>query len=389
MSRNLAFLLLSLCAGAQTNNEALAQKAVEAERRGDFPRAISVFEQLIREGEDSPELRTNLGIALFQSGDLHGGLREFRVALSKSPGLPSANLFCGLSLLKLQEPKQALTYLSKADRAQPDDVMTVSAMAQAEVASNQISSANQNFRAVTRLDPQNAQGWYGRGITDRLLAESKLKAAKQSPTSPAAQRGTNESQKLMDDFQSSVRVAMQLDPGSVRASMILGESLRIAERYDEAIREYKLATEQSPQLAAAWAGLAAAQSASGDDESALQSATRALELDPNDADTDTLLAAIYVRIGDLSKAEPFTRKALLLRPDLSSGHLVLAKIHLANHQPQKALPELQAAAMDDVDGTTHYLLATTLRQLGRPGESAVAMQKYEQLHRSHVSSVAR
>lgn len=179
---------------------------------------------------------------------------------------------------------------------------------------------------------------------------------------------------------------MQLDPGSVRASMILGESLRIAERYDEAIREYKLAIEQSPHVAAAWAGLAAAQSASGDDESALKSALHALELDRNDADTDTLIAAICTRMGDLPKAEPFTRHALSLKPDLSSAHLVLTKIYLADQQLQKALPELQAAAADDVDGATHYLLATTLRQLGRPSESAIAMQKYQQLHR--LSSVA-
>ncbi len=386
MTPSVVLLLLSVCAGAQTANEALARKALEAERQGDFPQAILMFQQLIRNGRDSPELRSNLGIAFFQSGDLHSALQEFRSALSKSPDFQAANLFCGLSLLKLQQPKEALAYLSKANRAKPDDITTVSAIAQAEVASNQISSANQNFRAATRMDPQNAQAWYGRGITDRLLAESKLKAGRESSASAAARRSTEEPQKLMDDFQNSVRVAMQLDPGSIRASMIFGESFRIAERYDESIREYELATEQSPQMAAAWAGLAAAQSAAGDDESALRTAKRALDLDPNDADTDTLIAAIYVRAGDVSNAEPFTRKALSLKPDLSSAHLVLAKIYIAGHQPQRALPELQAAAKDDVDGTTHYLLATTLRQLGRPGESATAMEEYEQLHRLHVPS---
>ena len=85
MKQCIILLLMSVCAGAQITNEVLAQRAVEAERRGDFPTAIAAFRQLIQAGEDSSELRTNLGIALYQSGDFHGALKEFAAALSKSP----------------------------------------------------------------------------------------------------------------------------------------------------------------------------------------------------------------------------------------------------------------------------------------------------------------
>src|SRR4051794_38530711 len=108
MKQWMLLLLISICAGAQTANEALAQKAVEAERRGDFPAAIAAFRQLIQLGEDSPELRNNLGIALYQSGDFGGALREFAAALPKSPDSAPASLFYGLSLLNLQRPKEAL-----------------------------------------------------------------------------------------------------------------------------------------------------------------------------------------------------------------------------------------------------------------------------------------
>ncbi len=378
-------LLISICASAQTANEALAQKAVEAERRGDFPAAIAAFRQLLQIGEDSPELRNNLGIALYQSGDFGGALREFAVALSKSPDSAPASLFYGLSLLNLQRPKEALPYLNRASRAHPDDVMVLSAIARADVACNQVPAANEVFRRVTRLDPKNAQAWYGLGITDRLLAEAKLKAARQTGSDPvAARRDAEKSQALMNDFQKSVSMAMQLDPDSVQASMIFGESFRIAERYDEAIREYKVATAKAPGLAAAWAGLATAQSAAGEDESALKTARHARELDRKDPDTDTLIAAIYVRMGDFANAEPFAREALRLKPDLSTAHVVLAKVFVYRGQSQKALEELQAAEKDDVDGSTHYLLATTLRKLGKPEEASVAMQEYSRLHRAHL-----
>ncbi len=389
MKQCVIFLLLSLCAAAQTADETIGRKAVEAERRGDFQEAISGFQQLIRNGADSPELRSNLGIAYYQSGDAQNAVREFRLALSKTPNSPVANLFCGLSLLKLQKPKEALLYLDRANKARPDDAMTLSAIARAEVACNQTSSANEVFRRVTRLDPQNAQAWYGLGITDRLLAEAKLKSARRNAHSAGIRQDTEQSAALMDEFQKSVNTAMQLDPASVQANMILGESFRIAEQYGEAVREYKTVTEKAPGLAAAWSGLAAAQSASGDDESALKSAAHARELDGNDPHTNTLIAAIYMRMGDMAKAEPFAREALRQRPDLSSAHLVLGKVYLSRRQPQEALAEIEAAVRDDVDGSTHYLLATTLRQLGRPNSAAVAMQEYERLHKSHISPISQ
>lgn len=378
-------LLMSYCASAQTSNEVLAQKAVDAERRGDFSTAIAAFRQLIQSGEDGPELRTNLGIALYQSGDFHGALQHFAVALSKSFDSAPASLFYGLSLLNLQRPKEALAYLEKAKRTSPSDPMVLGALARANVACDRIASANETYRDLTRLDPKNAGAWYGLGITDRLLAEAKLKSAgKNVAGAGQIPRERQQSQVLMDDFQKSITKAMQLDPESVQANMIFGESFRIAERYSEAVREYKTATEKAPRLAAAWAGLATAQTAAGDDQSALETAEHARILDRNDPDTSTLIAAIHVRMGNFAAAEPFAREALRLKPDLPTAHVVMAKIYIDRAETQKALDELRAAENDDVDGSTHYLLATTLRKLGRSEEAGAAMREYSRLHKAHL-----
>jgi tetratricopeptide (TPR) repeat protein len=171
--------------------------------------------------------------------------------------------------------------------------------------------------------------------------------------------------------------------------MILGESFRIAERYDDSIREYKQATAEQPQLAAAWSGLAASYSAQGDDSNAQKAAARANKLDPNDPDTNALIAAIYLRQGNAAQAETFAVQALRANTNLAGAHVVLAKIYLARKQPKKALPELQLAAKDDIDGSTYYLLATTFRELGRPNEAAAAIQKYKRLHSARVGSIPR
>src|SRR5690349_8678994 len=131
MWRVLCALWLSsaiLFASEQADNQAIAQRAVEAEREGDFTGAISAFQQLLRNGADSPELRNNLGIAYFQLRDYGSALPQFQKALVSDPNSIPGNLFSGLSLVKLQRPKQALPYLEKARRAQPSDVSTMLAL---------------------------------------------------------------------------------------------------------------------------------------------------------------------------------------------------------------------------------------------------------------------
>ncbi len=348
---------------------------MEAERHGDFARAISAFQQLIANGADSPELRDNLGIAYYQIRDFNSALHQFRIALAASPNSAPANLFAGLSLLKLERPKEALTYLDRAHHAQPADSAPVLAAAQAEIALNQVRSARTSYEQATRLEPRNAEAWYGLAVTNRVLAEQKLKNSKSAAKA------------FMDSSEEAMQRAMRLNPDSVHARMLLGESFRIAERYQESVREYQAATAQQPGLAAAWSGLAASYSASGDDESAQKAAARAHELDPNDSDTNALIAAIYLRQGNIVKAEPFALSALRIEPGLSAAHVVLAKIYLARKQPGQALPELQSAVKDDSDGSTYYLLATTLRELGRREDAAAAMQKFKQLHSARVATI--
>jgi tetratricopeptide (TPR) repeat protein len=329
-------------------NDDLSLKAVDAERRGDFAGAVAVFQQLIQAGADSPELRSNLGIAYYQLHDFPQALHQFALVLAKTPNSVPANLFSGLALIKLERPKEALPHLKRAQTLHPDAPEITLALAQAQVAANEISQARDSYQRVTRLDPQNAEAWYGLGITARALAEQDLKK------STAAAKA--ESRTLMNASQQAIVRATGLQPDSVQAHMILGESFRIAELYGQAVKEYEAATAQQPNLAPAWTGLATAYSAAGDDDNALKAGKRALDLDPRDADTYAVIAATLLRQSDAAAAQPYALRALQIKPDLASAHIVLGKIYLSQHLPQKALPELESAVAQDTDGRTYYLL---------------------------------
>jgi tetratricopeptide (TPR) repeat protein len=386
MGQRLLMLVLAvgpLSALRAQDSPSLAQTGVEAERRGDFKTAISTFEQLIRNGTDTPDLRNNLGIAYFQLNRYQEALAQFRRALTSNPASLPANLFSGLSLLKLGRAVEAQLLLQKALRLHPGDTQITLALAQASLGAKKIILARDQYQEAAQLQPDNAEAWYGVGITDRVLAEEESQRARNARTA-SNQAALGRARSLLHDSEQAIAKATQLDPSSVRSHMIFGEALRIAERYPEAVREYEAATVQAPNEAAVWAGLAVAYSAAGDDEKALHAGKRALELDARDAGIMALIAGTCLRQGNTSEAETYAQRALALEP-VSAAHVVLGKVYAGRHEYAKALPELKAAAPEDADGSINYLLATTLRQLGNTSEAAVAMQRYRTLHARALS----
>jgi tetratricopeptide (TPR) repeat protein len=381
-------LAWSACSAAFTSEnsgEEAAKAAVQAEKRGDFAAAIVQFRRAIQEGIDSPEIRSNLGIAFFQTGDNASALREFHRVLGERPQFLPANVFSGLALLRLQRPKEAIPFLEKAHTEQPEAPDIILALARAELASNYIARANALYNQAAGIDPRNAEAWFGAGITDRVRAEMEAKTARRSGELKPGSAADGRIKRLLGESETAIKKGLALDPDSVRAEMIFAESFRIAERYDDAIREYLTITRRQPNFAAAWAGLAAAYSASGANDQAIKAALRAIALDPNDADSEMFAAGLFLRAGDYVKAKPHALRAIEIRPALAAAHLVLAKIYIAERNPSAAIPELKQAAAGDTDGSANYLLAITLRELGRNTEAAAAMRKFRELHSLHAA----
>lgn len=376
----LAWGTLHIAAAAPDHaGEQAAELAVQAEKRGDFERAIAQFRRAIRLGTDTPEIRSDLGIAYFQAGENVSALGEFRSALAARPQFLPATIFSGLALLKLKRPKEAVPFLEKAHAAQPQALEITLALARAELASNRIGRANVLYGEAAQTDARSAEAWFGIGITDRVLAETEAKTARRLGKIEPGSAADARIKQLLASSRSAIQKGLAIDPDSVRAEMIFAESFRIAERYGDAIREYKTIIQREPDFAPAWAGLAAAYSASGSATKAIQPALRAIALDPSDADSEMLAGGLYLRAGDYIKAKPHILRAMQLRPSLSAAHLDLAKIYIARHNLAAAVPELQQAAKGDANA--YYLLGVTLRELGRLDDANAAMQKFRELHK--------
>ena len=69
---------------------------------------------------DRPELRTQLGLALAETGRLPEAVRELRMAVRTDPRLPSTRVYLGGVLLRAGRPDEAAAQLRRYLRLAPD-----------------------------------------------------------------------------------------------------------------------------------------------------------------------------------------------------------------------------------------------------------------------------
>jgi tetratricopeptide (TPR) repeat protein len=385
----LTSLLLALClipwaASAQTPQQ-IAEDAAAAQARGDYATAANDYRKLVESGNDSPELRSNLGIMLYQLQEYGEALAQFQEAARQKPSLTAINLFSGLCLLHLQRVPEALRQLKKAQLEQPEAPGPVLALARAYVAARQTANARDAYQRATQIQPSNSEAWYGLGITSRALAEQQLnRATKGGTATQGAETSTlgKEARRNLELADEALARAAQLDPENLKAHILLGESFRESGQKDKSVAEYQQILKTNPHFLPAYLGLATTYWKFAQVDEAMRVTEEALKYSPDDAEANAMMANFFTLQNKMQEAEPLARHALQKQPHLSLAQVALAKVYLFRGQTQEALRLLQQATPEDTDGSWNYILAQTLRKMGRHQEAEQALRRSEELRRT-------
>jgi TolB-like protein/Tfp pilus assembly protein PilF len=140
----------------------------------------------------------------------------------------------------------------------------------------------------------------------------------------------------------AVRKALELDPNSVEAHVLLAEMLRLQWKWNEAESEYQRSLDLNPSNPAAHAGLAHWLLSHGRLDEALAQANRARELDPlaaSDNDIGWILFCAH-RYGESINE---WKSVVTIRPDDAGALWDLGFALIANDQPGEAVPVLEKA----------------------------------------------
>jgi len=173
---------------AQSQLDELSARAAEAQRRDDYQQAAKVYQEILKLRPDLTGARLNLGLMQFSLKDYSAAIQTFEAVLHQNPKVLPANLFLGLSLLRLQRPREAVAYLTRAQSLDPRNEKTLVALGQANSILRDYGQANNWYSDAAQVNPQSADAWYGLGVSYLALSrEAAQQLARTGAASPYSQ----------------------------------------------------------------------------------------------------------------------------------------------------------------------------------------------------------
>jgi tetratricopeptide (TPR) repeat protein len=346
-------------AGPDTEVEfqALVLHAKEAQSRGDYQVAAANYQQILKLRPELAEVRANLGLMQHLLGEYGDAIQTFEAALRQKPDLIVPNLFLGLDLLRLEQPKHAIPYLQHAQRLNPRDEQATLGLAQAYVAVRQFAAAYDWYSGTVEINPGSGEAWYGVGLTCMHLQESA--------TEQLAQLGLD----------------------SIYSRLLYAESMEQQERWNDAVALYRRLLESHPDYPGLHAALGFAYVRQGDLSAAREQFKKELGGDSVCLLARLGLARLCIEEGDVSGA----LKELDGVWNVDSGFLESNAPYLWNGLNANKIEDLQArlkSVPGDVSGSpvANYLVSAIERWREQPVDTFPRYQPFATASRSSDSS---
>jgi tetratricopeptide (TPR) repeat protein len=180
--------------------------------------------------------------------------------------------------------------------------------------------------------------------------------------------------------------AVEVDSNSYPAQRIVGQIQTRQHNYEAAVQSYTRAAELNRNDAAASLDLAESQAAAGRFDDACSTLDQSIKKFPRASQLyyHYALILLYPAGADdpkrQSKAIALLQQALALDNSIAGAHYELGNLWLQQGQSLKSLNELQAAAkLDPSDSKAHYALWSVLRKLDRKQQAEDELQIFKKL----------
>ncbi|WP_158880299.1 sulfotransferase [Rhodanobacter sp. L36] len=185
-------LILQVLAAAPNDAEATRMLGTAAQRRGDHAKAIDCFRRVLPVWPDDSDLRIGLGIALHERGEIEEALMQMRHACKLAPDSGSAWFNLGEALWRQTQTEESIVALRRALELVPNYIPAMLSLARAHASLGRIDAAVNGFRSMLKVDPGNAEGWFGLSNLNTVrfdaADEASLRQALARPNMPDRDR---------------------------------------------------------------------------------------------------------------------------------------------------------------------------------------------------------
>lgn len=370
---------------------ALLQTPVEDARAlmeaGRTLEALQLLGDAARENPSDPEIQHLLGALYVAGGRTDEGIAHIEKAIELAPGEPDYSLAYGELLYRGGELERAAAALENASEL-PEALLLLAAVYDKLGPKEKVFSTMQRY-LVVKPEDQRA----------RFLLGQQFEAAKRYDEALAVYRGGAGDPLLIyhaadilardrsgyAEAEALVRTALETAPDMLEAGLLLARVLERQERYDEALAELERLEALHPEAPQVHFNLTRAYQRAGRAEDAKAAANLFQELDAKEqeaSDREARVAVTYkqaaelLQQGNMRQAEPAFRAVLEIDPDHAQTQSMLAKIAFSSGDVVAARRLIVAAIEDDGEvGEYHYLHALFALKAGMAAEAVPALQR--------------
>jgi serine/threonine protein kinase/tetratricopeptide (TPR) repeat protein len=360
-------------------------------RVGAFPLAIAVLRSAQQRHPNDFWINHHLAFTLAMSRPAEPGkaIGYYRAALALRPESPSVWHNLGLALYDNGELAEAVTALQRAIAFKPDYAEAHNSLGTAFHDAARPDEAIAEFREAIRLKNNYAEAHCNiclslldKGRVEEAIAECR-KALRIAPKFAGAHCNLGSALKAKGQLDEAIieyHEALRLKKDYAEAHLNLGLALYAKGQLDEAIAEFREALGIKKDYGKAHCNLGIALRAKGRAEEAIAELREAIRINPELAEAHNSLGNALHGRRQLEEAIAELREAIRIKPELAEAHYTLGNALRDKGRAEEAIAEFRAAIRIKPElAEAHCNLGYILRQKGQFREALEEVRRGHEL----------
>lgn len=347
---------LSQIASKTQQIETHARQAQQNLQSGRPAQAITELDAILALDPNNLDARANIGVLQFFGGDYGKATQNLQAALKLKPGLWKVQALLGMAEKRTGKNAGAQTDLEAAFPHLQEQKLKIEAgmeLIELDYAQSDLGKAAEAVNVLRQAKPEDI---------DILYTAHRIYSA------------------LADETTLSLAMVA---PDSARMKQLMAHELARQAKNEAAIACYREAIKIDPKRSDLHFELAEMLNASSseDDKAEAEKEYRiALAENPLDEKSVCKLGDVALRRADMKTALAYYTKALQMQPNDADANLGLARVLMSEHQPKEAEPRLERAVqLEPFDPATRYRLSVLYRELGRTDDAHREVEEFQKL----------
>ena len=328
------------------------------ELSGQKDKAIEFYQKTIGIKPDFADAYNYLGNIYSDKSEYEKAIESYQKAIELAPDNAWYHHNIGLSYGKFNNFKKATEHLEKAVKLNPDLIDTHMLLATSYGGSlGQYEDAIRAYKEVIRLNPNNADAYYGIGLTYSILKQHR-------------------------EAKEAFEHAIKLKPDFAEAHYSLGLAYSDLKESGKAIKAYAEAINLKPDFVDTHYMLGLTYGSLSQYEKAIESFKKVIKLKPDHFDAYYFLGLNYYDLGQIEKAIDYLNKSLKINPNNEQAHETLAEYYFLAGKLSKANEHFETVLKHYRTSSDKEGLAKSLLFIGeimmQQGKDVYALNKFQE-----------